>query len=71
MINFLSVKENRIQLFNDKDEMVCESASFVALADAILSNDNLAPVVYRSSEWMESPFCEYFDDLWYRVCKLV
>lgn len=70
MIDFVSVREDRICLWNDTD-MVCESSSFVTLAEEIHKNGGLARVVYRSSSWDDSEFREYLDHLWYRVCKLV
>lgn len=70
MIDFVSVREDRICLWND-NEMVFESNQYMDLAYGIHMNGGLAPVVYRSSDWDDSEFREDLDYTWYRACKLV
>lgn len=71
MIDFVSVNEDRIQLFDKNDLMVKESNNPYELAAAILSCGGPAPEIYRSSSWDDSPYVDVIDQIWEQVCDLI
>jgi hypothetical protein len=62
MINFVSVCEGCIELFDTEGKWVATYRSPGMIAEVIRENGGLAPVVYKSSDWDEAE-CFGFDSV--------
>lgn len=74
MVNFISIDEGCIELFNNSGDFIAAYRSPAMIADTIMKNGGPAPVIHCSSDWYyatEFGFDsqEELEGIWKEVCE--